>query len=91
MEQKTHSQKATQDEKAEGYVPDEGTRSNPRKTTKRSRDRQPSRKRIQNNDTEDDPGPRKKNGGKDREDARNVFKKNLERIKEKTTDEQYNN
>ena len=34
---------------------------------------------------------RKKNGGKDREDARNVFKKNLERIKEKTTDEQYNN
>ena len=32
----------------------------------------PSRKRIQNNDTEDDPGPRKKNGGKAREDARNV-------------------
>ena len=29
-------------------------------------------KRIQNNDSEDDPGPRKKNGGKDREDARNV-------------------
>ena len=35
-------------------------------------DRQPSRKRIQNNDSEDDPGPQKKNGGKDREDARNV-------------------
>ena len=35
-------------------------------------DRQPSRKGIQNNDTEDDPGPQKKNGGKDREDARNV-------------------
>ena len=35
-------------------------------------DRQSSRKRIQNNDSEDDPGPRKKNGGKDREDARNV-------------------
>ena len=34
-------------------------------------DRQSSRKRIQNNDSEDDPGPRKKNGGKDREDARN--------------------
>ena len=29
-------------------------------------------KRIQNNDSEDDPRPRKKNGGKDREDARNV-------------------
>ena len=32
----------------------------------------PSRKRIQNNDSEDDPGPQKKNAGKDREDARNV-------------------
>ena len=29
-------------------------------------------KRIQNNGSEDDPGPRKKNGSKDREDARNV-------------------
>ena len=29
------------------------------------RDRQPSRNRIQNNDSEDDPGPQKKNGGKD--------------------------
>ena len=28
-------------------------------------DRQLSRKRIQNNDSEDDPGPQKKNGGKD--------------------------
>ena len=32
----------------------------------------PSRKRIPNNDSEDDPGLRNKNGGKDREDARNV-------------------
>ena len=32
----------------------------------------PSRKRILNNDSEDDPGPRNKNGRKDREDARNV-------------------
>ena len=31
-----------------------------------------SRKRIQDNDSEDDPGPQKKNEGKDREDARNV-------------------
>ena len=29
-------------------------------------------KRIQNNDSEDDLGPRKKNGGRDGEDARNV-------------------
>ena len=29
-------------------------------------------KRIQNIDSEDDPGPQKKNGGKDQEDARNV-------------------
>ena len=35
-------------------------------------DRQSSRKRIQNNDSEDDTGSRKKNGGKDGEDARNV-------------------
>ena len=33
-------------------------------------DRQPSRKRVQNNDS-DDTGPQK-NGGKDGEDARNV-------------------
>ena len=31
-----------------------------------------TRKRIQNNASEDDPGSWKKNGGKDREDARNV-------------------
>ena len=29
-------------------------------------------KRIQNNDSEDDPGPRKMNGGKEQEDARSV-------------------
>ena len=29
-------------------------------------------KRIQNNGSEHDPGPWKKTGGKDREDARNV-------------------
>ena len=30
-----------------------------------SGNRQPSRKRVQNNDSEDDPEPQKKNGGKD--------------------------
>ena len=34
VEQKPHLQKDRQDEKAEGYIPDEGTRKNPRKTTK---------------------------------------------------------
>ena len=35
MERKPHSQKDRQNEKAEVYVPDEGTRANPRKTTKK--------------------------------------------------------
>ena len=48
-------------------------------------------KRIQNNDSEDDPGPQKNNGGKDREDARNVDQR-PRRIKQQTNrDEQYNN
>ena len=47
--------------------------------------------RIQNNDSEDDPGPQKKSGGKDREDARNVSHRSR-RIKEQTNrDEQCNN
>ena len=33
---------------------------------------QPPRKRSQNNDSEDDPGLWKKNGGKDQDGARNV-------------------
>ena len=52
--------------------------------------RQPNGKRIQNNDSEEDTGPQKKNGGKDREDARNV-KQRPRRIKEQTNrDEKYN-
>ena len=42
-----------------------GQDKNPRKTTKGSGDRQPPSKRIQNNDSEDDPGSSEKNGGKD--------------------------
>ena len=49
----------------------------PRKTTKWSGDRQTSKKtnkqtkkKIQNNYSEHDPGSQKKNGGKDWEDAR---------------------
>ena len=31
--------------------------------------------RIQNNDSEDDPGPRKQNGGKDREECKTCLTK----------------
>ena len=34
VEKNPHLQKDRQDEKTEGYIPDEGTRKNPRKTTK---------------------------------------------------------
>ena len=44
-----------------------------------SGDRQPSRKRIQNNDSEDDPGSQENNG----EDARNVYQRPT-RTKEQT-------
>ena len=54
-----------------------------KKKTKWSGDRQHSRKIIQNNDTEDDWGSWKKNGGKDWEDARNVYQR-PRRTKEQT-------
>ena len=38
-------------------------------------DRQPSIKKNQNNDSEDDPGPGKKNGGEDREGEKMFNKK----------------
>ena len=40
-----------------------------------NRDRQPTRKRIQNDNGEDDTGSQEKNGGKDWEDARNVYQR----------------
>ena len=57
--------------KKQSYVPDEGTRENPRKTTKCSGKKEASKKRIQNNDSEDDPGSWKHNA----EDARNVYQR----------------
>ena len=45
--------------------------------------RQSLRKRIQNNDSEDDLGSQKKNGGKGWEDARNVYQR-PRRTKEQT-------
>ena len=60
-----------------------GQDKNSRKTPTWSGDRQPSRKRIQNNDSEDDPEAGKKNGGKDWEGARNVYLK-PRRTKEQT-------
>ena len=46
-----------------------------KKTTKWSKDRQASRKRIHSNNGEDDPGSQEKNGGKVWEDARNVYQR----------------
>ena len=60
-----------------------GQDKNSRKTPTWSGDRQPSRKRIQNNDSEDDSESQKKNGGKDWEDARNVYQR-PRRTKEQT-------
>ena len=47
----------------------------PQITTKWSRDRQPSKKRTQNDDSGDDSGSWKRNRGKDWEDARNVYQR----------------
>ena len=57
----------------------------PEKTTKWSGDRKTSRKRIQKNDNEDNPGPWKNNGGKDQEDARTLYK-DPEELKNKQTE-----
>ena len=76
-------QKVNHNEKAESYVPDEGIRYSPRKPTELSGNRQPSKKIIQNNDSEDDPRSQEKNGGKDWEDARNVYRR-PRRTKEQT-------
>ena len=50
----------------------------PEKTTKWSGDRQPTRNRIQNNDTDDDAGSQKQN-----EKLQDMFIKDLERQKNK--------
>ena len=54
------------------------------KATKWSRDRQPSRKRIQNNDSEDDSGSLENNG----EDVADVYQR-PRRNKIQQTDRQY--
>ena len=56
----------------------------PQKTTKLSGGRQPYRKRVQNNHS-NDSGYQKKNGGKDWEDARNVYQ-GLQELKHKQTE-----
>ena len=71
LEPKPPHRKLTRRKKVEGSVPDKEASYNSRITTKWSGDRQSPRKRIQNNDSKDDPGSWKRNGGKD-EGARNV-------------------
>ena len=77
---KTTLQKVNQNEKAESIVPDEGTGLNPWKTTKWSGDRQPSTKRIQNSDSEDNPASQEINK------MQEMFTKDLEELKNKQTD-----
>ena len=85
MEQKPHSQEDREDEKAEGYVPDEGTRYNPRKTSKGNGDRQSSRKRIQINDMKmiQDLGKRME---AKIEKMQEMFNTDLEELKNKQTE-----
>ena len=84
MEQKLHYSKLEKKKKKWNYreiCPRWKNKIKSRKTTKWNGDRQ-SKKRIQNNDSEDDPESQEKNGDKDWEDARNI-NKDLEEIKNK--------
>ena len=65
MGQKPHSQKDRQDEKAEGYVQVKEQDKPPGKQLNEVEIDNLPEKRIQNNDSEENPGPLKKNGGKD--------------------------
>ena len=58
-------------------------------SAKWNRNRQHSRKIIQNNDSEDDPGSQKKNGGKDWENARNIYQRPGITKEQTNRDEQY--
>ena len=60
--------------KAGSYVPDE-EKVKPQKTAKQGGDRQSSRKGIRNKDSEGDPESWEKKGGKDWDDARNVYQR----------------
>ena len=77
---KTTLQKVNQNEKAESIVPDEGTGLKRWKTIKLSGDRQPSRKRIQNSDSEDNPASQEINK------MQEMFTKDLDELKNKQTD-----
>ena len=70
---KTTSQKVSQHEKAECDVQMKGQDKTPENNQKKWR-QATSRKSIQD-DSEGDSGSRKKNGGKDWEDARNVYQR----------------
>ena len=70
-EQKRHSQKDKMKRQRAMYQMKEQDKTPEKQLNEVQRGNLPE-ERIQNNDSEDDPGPRKKNGGKHREDARNV-------------------
>ena len=58
----------------------------PGKQLKCRGDRQPSRKRIQNNDSEDDPGSWKKKWREEIEKMQEMFTKDLQELKNKHTE-----
>ena len=60
---------------AEKYVPDEGIRQNPRRTTKWSGGRQPTWKIIQSYDHKDDPRSQKKKKKKGRSTEWEIIRK----------------
>ena len=70
---------------AEEYVPDEGTRYNPKRTTKWRGDWWSTLERFQNNDRKDDPRTREKNGCTEWEVTKS-FNKALENIKNNQTE-----
>ena len=86
MEQKPHSQKDRQDEKAEGYVPDEGTDKTPEKQLNEGEiGNLPEKEfRIMILKMIQDLGKRME------AKMQEMFNKDLEELKNKQTDEQYN-
>ena len=84
LEQKSHNRKLTKMKKQKVLSQMKQQYKIIEKATKWSRDRQPSRKRIQNNDSEDDPGSLENNG----EDVADVYQR-PRRNKIQQTDRQY--
>ena len=77
---KDYNHAACRNQMAEEYVPDEGTRQNPKRTNKWSGDRGSTGKRIQSNNSEKYSRSWKKNG-RQIEKIQELFNKDLEELK----------